>query len=177
MSTLCIDEHIHRYGLWCAARAVSKSLLSNREIKLLVDKIELREKLELLRYNAALSDTYYTEWLREMCKKTLDAFANLAFKKDKQKRMSYGLAAKIIAIYIKTAEVIPTRGKSLLSAIAHPPIDSILLRRFNKESGKKLETRWSMFRCEEYMKTIKALQEEKKDRSWWEMEVYWEKVK
>ncbi|RYE54865.1 MAG: hypothetical protein EOP48_11375 [Sphingobacteriales bacterium] len=40
---------------------------------------------------------------------------------------SFGRAAKIVAIYLKTAVVIPSGGKGEKAAIIHPPIDRILL--------------------------------------------------
>jgi hypothetical protein len=83
------------------------------------------------------------------------------------------LAAKIISIYIKTVEVIPTNGASTLSAVAFPPIDSILLRNINSKYKTKLNIRWSKFNWPAYISTIKALQQINGDRPMWQLESEW----
>jgi hypothetical protein len=168
-----IEEHIHRFGVWTAARAASKSLLSNLEIENLLEAIKLKDKISALRECGDLNHTSYSIWLKDCCDELIEAVNASECVTLKKKRFSHGLAAKVISIYIKTVEVIPTKGASTLSAVAFPPIDSILLRNINSKYNKKLNIRWSKFGWPEYTLTIQALQQINGDRPMWQLESEW----
>src|SRR4051812_22372687 len=105
-----IAEHTHRFGLWIVARASSRSLLSNNEIQKLLDSIKLRDEVEKLKQNPCLTDIDYMNWLTQKCNEIIEIFKGIQLETKKSKRMSFGLAAKIISIYIKTVEVLPSCG-------------------------------------------------------------------
>lgn len=172
-STYTINEHIHRFGLWTAARAASKSLLSNDEMKNLLQSINLQEEVESLKNKTRLTEVEYQQWLHIQCKALIKKFKLRHTFNAKTKRMSFGLAAKAISIYIKTVEVIPSKGTSHLSSIAYPPIDRILLKSFNKAHSVDLNIKWTEYDWTTYLKTIHALKASQQERPMWELETHW----
>lgn len=168
-----IDEHMHRFAVWTAARAASRSRLKNSEIEYLIKASNLREEINNLKTNVDLSEPEYRNWL----KKKGDEIVKLAHDKNwsdfKTKTFKFGLAAKIISIYIKTVEVLPTKGLSLLSRVAHPPIDGILLRSLSSTAVGKMKANWSTFEWPEYESTINRILVEYHSVPGWKMEHCW----
>jgi hypothetical protein len=103
----------------------------------------------------------------------MEAFCQLPAKADKTKRMTYGIASKIISIYVKTVEVIPSAGTSPISLIAHPPIDGILLKSINNLTGKKLEVHWSKFDEEKYFAILEEIRGLVGTNPLWHLESHW----
>src|SRR5690606_13458592 len=109
---------------------------------------------------------------------------NLSINKSKKSPsnapvMSYGRAAKMIAVHIKTSEII-NNPKSSLAKYAHPPIDSKLMKTIKascKEECKAYQyTAWTQFDEKSYFQTIKLLrqiQEKEKLSYFWMIEKYW----
>jgi len=91
--------------------------------------------------------------------------------------LGVGRAAKIIAIYIKTA-IIPFEPYSEFSRFAHPPVDSILLNELQKKgvTDKALLSPWTKYTEDQYKKVIKILWNSKdhlKFEYFWQIEVHW----
>jgi len=173
MKNYTIEEHTHRFAVWTSARAASKSRLKNSEVQNLMESIKLRQRVEMLRNEPLLNDEYYHNWIFELgTKLVIDAklIAETDFKRD---QFTFGVAAKIISIYIKTAEVLPTCGKSNLSAIAYPPIDGILIRNFNAANNMSLRTAWSKFEWEDYKQVILAIRDRYPGVPMWQVESLW----
>jgi hypothetical protein len=90
------------------------------------------------------------------------------FKENLCRKISFGIAAKVVSIYVKTAEIIPTSGRSAISKVAIPPIDSYLLK------GVQIKTKpWSTLGKEEYMNLVNELEEKNEGRPFWTIEYYW----
>lgn len=140
-----IDEHTHRFAVWTALRAASRSRLKNSETEYLIRASNLRQEISVLRQKTELSETEYRGWLRNKGEEIVRIAHEKNWSDFKTKTFRFGLAAKIISIYIKTVEVLPTKGQSMLSRIAHPPIDSILLRNIDAVKVGKMKTNWSTF--------------------------------
>jgi hypothetical protein len=172
-----IENHIHRFAVWTAARAASTSRLSNAEVLFIIDKINLREEINMLCNSTDLNDMKYRIWLREQVKKICEIVSISDWIKFKKDKFCFGLGAKIISIYIKTVEIIPTRGLSLLSRVAHPPIDSVLLKNINKKYNLNLDTAWSTFSWETYETVIDQVFEKYGSNPKWKIEVDWELLK
>lgn len=168
-----INEHTHRFAVWTAARAASRSRLKNSEVEFLITASLLKEKVEALRQIRNLDEPYYRNWIREtgeiICQQVIDK----NWSPFKTKTFHFGLAAKIISIYIKTVEVLPTKGEALLAQIAYPPIDGILLKNINKKHSTKFEVNWSTFSWQQYEKVIDKLQEHYSLIPGWKIEVEW----
>ncbi len=60
--TYSIDEHIHRYACWTAARAASTSRFKNIEVAKFINDSGLREALSLLEKNKKIDHEIYKKW-------------------------------------------------------------------------------------------------------------------
>ena len=100
-----IDEHTHRFAMWTAARAASRSRLKNTEVELLICESHLKEEVERLRKSPALNEIIYKNWIKVTGEKICTIVQEQAWDDYKLKTFHFGLAAKIISIYIKTVEV------------------------------------------------------------------------
>ncbi len=168
-----IDEHIHRFAVWTAARAASRGRLKNTEVEFLIDNSRLREKVAEIRQDNSLNDISYRNWLKENCEVMCNLVKQQNWGDYKSDYFCTGLSAKIISTYIKTVEVIPTRGLSLLSEVAYPPIDSILLKNLNKKHDLKLKTNWSKFDWLDYEQKLDMLNLYYPGTPKWKIEVDW----
>jgi len=172
-----IQEHTHRYACWTAARAASIGRFSNEEVSNYFRKIKIEEKVNILRLNETLDFNQYEIWFRAIAKELLGLLTQQEKYKGNGERIkrnvSFGIAAKMISIYIKTVEVIPTQGTTLLSQVAFPPIDSILLNRIPDEWGIDKGIRWSKLEVDAYMQLIKDLRAKHQEPAFWKLEVYW----
>ena len=120
-------EHLHNYAVWTAARAVSRNFTDTKTIKIAIEKTGLKGLIDSKEvFTVDSFDCFHREsansiinYLKSVDQKLID-------------KATYGRAAKIIAIYIKTISVVRDSGISNLSKIAHPPIDRILLTNAGK---------------------------------------------
>lgn len=176
-TTYSIQEHTHRYACWTAARAASIGRFSNEEVSDYFGQIKIEEKVNALRLNVTLDFNQYEQWFRAITNELLELLTQQEKYKGNRDRIkrnvSFGIAAKMISIYIKTVEVIPTLGATLLSQIAFPPIDSILLNRIPDEWEIDKGMRWSKLDEAPYMQLIKELRALHQDPAFWKLEVYW----
>jgi hypothetical protein len=157
-----IDEHLHRFAIWTAARAASKCRLSNQEISQLIEFISLREEIDKLRKLDPLTESFYRNWIHTIGNRMVEKVKATVYPPTKKENFkinnfTFGIAAKIISVYIKTAEVIPTKGESRLSIIAYPPVDSILLKTINLNENLGLTHQWSTLDWKGYEKNIDIL--------------------
>ena len=167
-----IEEHSHRFGVWTAARAASASRLSNQEVQELFHQINLRAEVDALKLKN-ITDEIYCTWIKETGEKLISNVTGLNSIDFKKNKFCFGLAAKLISIYVKTVEVIPTKGASYLSAIAYPPLDSILLKNIKAHYENDFDTNWSTFDWQKYINWIEFLKTIKQDEPWWKLEAYW----
>lgn len=150
-----------------------EKLVSNSEVEQLLNTIGLKKSLQKLR-TESLTIQVFDTWHVEQCEQLIVAFHNrTCHPGDKTRRMSYGISAKIINIYIKTAEVLPSKGTSQISFYTHPPIDSILLKGVNKISNNKMAVNWSSFVKEDYLYVINTLRDMIKENPFCTIEYYW----
>lgn len=158
-------EHVHRFAVWTAARAVQRNFTKTKIIRKAIEQAELQNLFYRKDIN---SPEKFDKFHKKTCDKLITEFRKLG------KVPSYGRAAKIVAIYIKTAIVIPERGKSKLSKIAHPPIDRNLLRNLDpKYPELKLKSRsWTSLDKDEYFDLIQKFREDFGD-CFWKIEVNW----
>src|SRR5439155_20008024 len=82
----------------------------------------------------------------------------------REEQVTFGRAAKLIAVYLKSVVVLGTRGSSSLSKVAHPPIDGILLSKIAKSSAihsvhkaKWGRKRWTRLKEDEYYELVEQL--------------------
>jgi len=170
--TYTFNEHLHNYAVWAAARAVARNFTNTANVKSAIEETGLRRLLDNNEmFSIASFDQFHCETARKI-------IVHLKYiDNGLEEKATYGRAAKIIAIYIKTAIVVRDLGVSNLARIAHPPIDRILLTNANKEH-KKLELiryNWTQLSEDEYFELIEKLRSIKFE-SFWEVERYWSPI-
>lgn len=165
-------EHLHNYAVWTAARAVSRNFTDTRNIKSAIEKTDLKGLIENKQdFSIDSFDIFH--------RKTANIIINYFKSVDNnlENKATYGRAAKIIAIYIKTIAVVRDSGISNLAKIAHPPIDSILLTNASKvykEFGLN-KTKWTKLTEVEYFELINKFRTIQFDY-FWELEQYWSPI-
>ena len=183
IETYTHQEHLHRYAIWTAARAAQRGFTTTENIGQAIEKSDLRNFSET---RNEMSTEEFGTWHENQCE-VLSGFLNQIDKikpdgtKDGKLNCSYGRAAKIIAIYLKTSVIIPHPDHSL-SALIHPPIDAILisnLYKARKEIGfsKEFENfKWTKEEKEKYLKLIKHLRT-LTNEPLWKLEYLWQVAK
>ncbi len=165
-------KHCHRYACWTASRAASAGRFKNKEIAWFIEIIGLRECLESLKSEGKISSLRYEEWFLEAVT-TLKSQMK-AFVSKRRRNISFGVAAKVVSIYVKTYEVIAEKGNSPISRVAYPPIDSFLLKNLIKHKKVRLKrTDWSKFKKRTYLKTICEMKKLTHGRALWKLEAFW----
>ena len=163
------NEHKHRYAVWTAARAVQRSFTTTEIIKKAIESSSLRqfsessEKIDRDRF-----DQFQIEWCDSIIK---------SFEKNNI-TCSYGRAAKIVAVYLKTAVILPGLGNSVNAMVIHPPIDRILLTRISKEEEFKdlKKTNWTSLKIEDYWHLVGRLKKHQLGFNW-KLEQLWKPEK
>jgi hypothetical protein len=117
------EKHLHNYACWTAARAVQRNFTNTPNIIRAIETSALMQ-LDSLKVN---SFEEYDIFHRICCNQLIDSFKNKC-----EIVASYGRAAKIVAIYLKTAVIVRYSGEGKLAEVAHPPIDRILLINLRK---------------------------------------------
>lgn len=163
------SDHLHNYAVWTAARAVQRNFTDTKSIKSAIEETELKG---LIDSKEVFTIEQFDNFHRETANKIIQYLKSI--DKKLESKATYGRAAKIIAIYIKTAIVIRDSGLSILAKIAHPPIDSILLKNAHKryrDLGLD-RTTWTQLTEKEYFDLIKKLRTLNLDY-FWKLEQYW----
>ena len=172
MNNYSIHEHEHRFSVWAAGRAASTS----RKCRFKVEKaFVLLKYFEPLELECLPESVDFDSFHDKICKSTMDKAKDLEIE-----GFSYGVAAKLVNVYLKARFVnASTVEQSKVKAI-HPPIDSLLLkglRRLKLLSTKDKEAfgkPWSKFTEEEYKAVIQGVRNILGDGvGMWEIEKYW----
>jgi hypothetical protein len=160
-----IKDHIHNYAIWTAARAVQRGFAKTEIIKTAIEATRLKS---LIDNNEFFTKEQFDEFHRKTAHQILDSLAK--HNEKISKKATYGRAAKIIAIYIKTAVIIRD-SQCILSRLAHPPIDSILLQNLDIKG-----ITWTRLSEDEYFNLIYKLRALNFEY-FWELEKYWSPVR
>jgi hypothetical protein len=140
------NEHKHRYAVWTAARAVQRSFTTSTKISTAINASSLRTFSES---SILISQGEYDEKHREWCNCIISCFARMKVP------CSYGRAAKIVAIYLKTSYILPTMGEGTNCSVIHPPIDRILLHALAKGEHQYLKNySWTLLTEEKYWELV-----------------------
>lgn len=150
-------EHRHRFAVWAAARAAQRGLTSVEVLRECLETTDLaqfaRKRTSLRTGNAAFEKLH-----RDWCSRILRALRMRGLE-----AATYGHAAKLVAIYLKSMIVVGPGAGSRLSAVIHPPIDAILLQnvtRYEKKSGRLAKwrgTSWTSLDKRSYYELIEDL--------------------
>jgi hypothetical protein len=111
------NQHRHNFAMWTAARAVQRNFTTIGNIVNAIEKSGLRDFVESYKNISKLGFSEFHE-----------GCANELINSLKSHKCTYGIAAKIIAIYLKTALIMYTNGQFCENN--HPPLDRILITNF-----------------------------------------------
>jgi len=89
---------------------------------------------------------------------------------------THGIAAKLINLYLKAKFTCGGYADHPHVAALHPPIDSLLLKAFNRSRSPKdrLPVNWSTFDSKTYQQAIGALRLGRKGLPLWTAESLWQ---
>ena len=157
------EDHLHNYAVWTAARAVQRSFVKTQVIKEAIESCTLQSVITSKKIKTARE---FDEFHDDCCKKIISFFKKFGIE------TSYGRAAKIVSIYIKTAVVTRDSGKSILARVAHPPIDNLLLKNLKKDKKIKFSPApWTILDRKGYLRLIQELRK-LQDDDFWKLERY-----
>ncbi|MBC7570047.1 MAG: hypothetical protein H7319_09975 [Spirosoma sp.] len=144
------DQHLHNYSVWTAARAAQRGYASTLAIKTAIEKTELRHYAE----NGSLDRESFNIFHRR-CANDLIYHLSIEAGKD----ATYGRAAKIISIYLKTSVILTNKAGCERSQFIHPPIDRILLWNIAKHTRNReyRKLNWTQLSEARYWKLVDEL--------------------
>ncbi len=171
-------EHRHRFAAWAAARAASrgaKGATSSALSKALSDS-GVKDFLKAETKHTTITEEGYKNLHMKWCQSVLKSLVD-----QQVEDIEYGRAAKLIAIYIKSMIVNGPGHMSALADVAHPPIDSFLLKELAKKKKdqdaaiKKMwrSATWTKLTEPEYYALIETLKPLDDAKPFWMLEKYW----
>lgn len=165
--------HRHKFAVWCAARAVQRKFTKTKFLRDALDKCGVVEFVK--HYDGgAISHETFDKFHENWCDSILKSW-----EADQVANGSYGRAAKLIAVYIKSMIVLQNK-QTALSNIAHPPIDRMILQNISKDKSINHPNRmywkainWTELNKIQYKNLIKDLRQVINDKPFWVIEKYW----
>lgn len=166
MATYTFKDHLHNYSVWTAARASQRGFTSTKNIKTAIEFSGLRSFAES---EEDISEDEFEFFHRNCCHKIIKSLNQIL-----PEITSYGRAAKIIAIYLKTSIIIRNKGIGIKSEIIHPPIDNILLQNIIKKIDipSIKGTKWTTLTEQQYWKLVSELKKSVPKFNW-KLEEFW----
>jgi hypothetical protein len=166
MSNYSFETHLHRYAVWTAARAVQRNFTTTENIQSAIQTSELKSFVQEPISNLI----QFEKWHRKNAKLIISAFGG-------EKECSYGRAAKIISIYLKTAVGLRLPLDHPVQSVLHPPIDRILLQNLGSEPRfdglKKLKgVNWTQLEEDAYWDLVDLIKD-KVGYFDWRLEEFW----
>jgi hypothetical protein len=172
-----IEEHRHRFAAWAAARATQRGLTSVEHLCQALNSSGLRKflaKCDTKSVDETAFDRHHGKWCRAIVRYLRNAGI-------KPKHVTFGRAAKLVAVYLKSMIVLGPGFGSALCRVAHPPIDSILLFNLTRSpevvSPHKHEwaaLRWTSLEEPGYYRLIKQLRDIlAPGEPFWMLERFW----
>lgn len=167
--------HKHRFAVWASARAAQRGFTTVANLR---DALEQSGVVEFLGKPAALGtsqrtfDALHARWCRRIVR---------YLRRKEVQGVTFGRAAKLIAVYLKTMVVVGADHESSLARVAHPPIDRLLLRNLARAKAIKCphkrgwsELNWTELTEAKYKRLIGQLRScLQADEPMWHLEKYW----
>ena len=174
MPTYTVHQHRHRFASWAASRAAQRSFTSVPNLQRALERcgvVEIVKESSRWPGSANGFDGLHREW----CTGVVECLEKLEVQ-----NVTFGRAAKLIAVYIK-AMVVIVQPESLFAKVAHPPIDRTLLQRLARDetwpkSYREIwrSTAWTDLDEQTYYELIGTFRQCDLDKpSFWKLERYW----
>lgn len=166
-------QHKNNFAIWCAARAVQRGFAKSSILK---ETLETSGVVEFVKDGVArnLSQQEFDERHESWCQSIMGFW-----EKNGVRGASYGRAAKLLAIYLKSMIVVQDNPNGLADII-HPPIDRIVLQNISKDRGinhphKKYwkGINWTQLDGPSYRQLIAEFRQVLEGGPFWLIEKYW----
>jgi len=170
--TFTVREYRLGYAVWAAYRAAQagSSKAKGKELSAALKNCGVVSYID--KYDGAeISPETYKEKHDEWC-----SFIIKHIKDNFNKEVTYGIAAKLLGIFVKGYFILAGNEDRPLSKVAHPPIDSFLLKGIDKEKGTKLdkEYKWQKLDKDKYYELLTKLKGYLgENEELWKIEKYW----
>jgi hypothetical protein len=170
-----IDEHRHRFSAWAAARATQRGFCDTRKLLRALEACKVREFIAEPNFGD-IDETRFDSIHHDWCVEVVNSL-----KKAGVRNVTFGRAAKLIAIYLKSAVVLGPCTRTAFARVAHPPIDSILLGNLVKCPDVKSEhrpewkkTKWTKLNGKQYKRLVAQLRQvDGGTEPLWKLERFW----
>lgn len=163
-------QHRHNFAIWVAARGTQRGFTDTDNLKDALESSSIRGFVEAPCGRRAFDD-HHRRWCNSICDHLTE---------EEGEEATYGRAAKLVAVYLKSMVVLPNLD-SEEAAYIHPPIDRILLQNIAKDPAVDAEhaqilrnTSWTKLDEQAYFNVLSILQEVNGDRPFWKLEEYWD---
>jgi hypothetical protein len=169
-----IEEHRHRFAVWAAARASQRGFRNVADLREALEATDIRSFLAR-RGSLDISEMEFKERHRQWCKTICDRLSGRS-----PIGVTFGRAAKLVAVYLKTIVIMGEHWDSSLGRNAHPPIDRRLLKALmSKEADKSIRRSWgavSWTKLDEdgYYRLVHQLRTTFAPSQFWTLERYWQ---
>ena len=149
-----INEHRHRFSVWAAAGAAQRGFSDVGTLREALEACGVVEFLATANFDdidAVSFDKLHRQW----CTSVVDFLSQADIP-----NVTFGRAAKVLAIYLKSAIVLGPGVGTAFARVAHPPIDGILLRNLASSDVKSehqrrwAKTKWTRLNHEQYYELI-----------------------
>jgi hypothetical protein len=170
-----IFEHKHNFAVWAAARATQRAFTTIENLKEALENcgiVEFLKTPESLNTGKEQFNDLHRNWCRSIVEH---------LRKRGVKNATFGRAAKLVAVYIKSMVVVGGFHDCTLARVAHPPIDRILLQNLanspiapSKQKMEWKEIKWTQLDEDRYYKLLQQLSScLQKHEPMWSLERYW----
>lgn len=158
------NQLVHEYSIWTSARASQRGFCSIKQIAIAINKSNLYS------FSRQLMEDYDEDFIsrhKKVCESLINELSH-----ETRKGATWGRAAKIVNVYLKTAVVLPSRGTAPNDI--HPPIDSRLLKQL-KRLGivESIPKAWSKMSEVEYDSVIESLKKDSRYEQLWMYDRLW----
>lgn len=176
-----IHEHKHRFAAWAASTAASVKgcRFKVKQGKKILEGANLHDSVKEL---SDLPDPdEFDKWHKSMTKTIREEASKHNDKHGQPLSFSYGVAAKLLNMYLKSIFVCTENHNHEKVKAIHPPIDNPLLDKlteidFHKSKslwGSARNKGWSKLSETEYMCLIRCIREGLGGKGLWEIEEFW----
>jgi hypothetical protein len=167
--------HRHNFAVWAAARAAQRGFTSVQNLKEALEASGVQRFLpdpEFLNTTCNRFEELHKSW----CAAIVASLNARAIQ-----NVTYGRAAKLLAIYLKSMVIVGGAAYSPIARCIHPPIDRRLLQALADDSRHEEQNRtvwrktnWTRLNEEEYYKLIRQLRASlPPEIPFWMLEEYW----
>lgn len=164
-------EHLHRhnFSVWAAARAAQRGFTNVETLRYALEQCGIDNFINNPRQEVEF-DALHKQWCNGICD---------YLNEKGVKNVSYGRAAKLVNVYLKSMLVLNDLSGEL-AAFIHPPIDRILLKNIAKnieleKEKKKIinTTNWTQLEEDDYFELISILKAIVGNQPFWRIEEHW----